>query len=259
MNLKNYHTHTFRCQHATGSDWEYVEQAIKQGFTVLGFSDHTPWPYDPHVFISQIRMRVEQLPEYVASIRSLSNTYAKEITLKVGLECEAFPEFFPWLEKTAKTYGLDYLILGNHFHHDEINKVYYGHTKDPNMVLAYVRSCEEAMDTGLFAYVAHPDFIFQDYPVFDSFCEDASHRLCSHAEKLGIPLEYNVSGILKRAKGESTGLGFPCKAFWEIAKHYHVKVIIGLDAHAPERIDGNLFVQTQENLLAEGLNLVDTF
>ena len=40
----NYHTHTFRCGHAENvPDEAYLQRAIEQGFTVLGFSDHTPW------------------------------------------------------------------------------------------------------------------------------------------------------------------------------------------------------------------------
>ena len=38
----NYHTHTTRCLHATGSDEEFVLSAIKGGYQELGFSDHTP-------------------------------------------------------------------------------------------------------------------------------------------------------------------------------------------------------------------------
>ena len=41
----NYHTHTTRCHHATGSDEEFVLSAIKGGYQELGFSDHTPWKY----------------------------------------------------------------------------------------------------------------------------------------------------------------------------------------------------------------------
>ena len=41
----NYHTHTTRCMHATGDDEDYVLSAIKGGYRILGFSDHTPWKY----------------------------------------------------------------------------------------------------------------------------------------------------------------------------------------------------------------------
>jgi len=41
--IANYHTHTPRCNHATGEERAYVEQAIKKGLKILGFSDHTPY------------------------------------------------------------------------------------------------------------------------------------------------------------------------------------------------------------------------
>lgn len=33
----NYHTHTYRCQHAYGSEREYIEAAIRMGIAELGF------------------------------------------------------------------------------------------------------------------------------------------------------------------------------------------------------------------------------
>ena len=45
MITANFHTHTPRCHHAKGSEREYIEQAIANGFTTLGFSDHVPQPF----------------------------------------------------------------------------------------------------------------------------------------------------------------------------------------------------------------------
>ena len=39
--LANYHTHTSRCRHATGTDEEYIQKAIAEGVKILGFSDNT--------------------------------------------------------------------------------------------------------------------------------------------------------------------------------------------------------------------------
>ena len=36
----NYHTHTFRCGHAAGTEREYIETALKNGILRMGFSDH---------------------------------------------------------------------------------------------------------------------------------------------------------------------------------------------------------------------------
>ena len=38
--IANYHTHTFRCHHALGTDEDYVTSAIANGIQILGFSDH---------------------------------------------------------------------------------------------------------------------------------------------------------------------------------------------------------------------------
>ena len=58
--IANYHTHTIRCNHAKGTEREYIEQAIKEGFKILGFSDHVPQPY-PEDFYSWLRMRMSEL------------------------------------------------------------------------------------------------------------------------------------------------------------------------------------------------------
>ena len=83
----NYHTHTTRCMHATGSDEDYVRSAIKGGFQVLGFSDHTPWKYRTH-YVADMRMLPEELPDYVNSIQVLREKYHEQIDIKIGLECE---------------------------------------------------------------------------------------------------------------------------------------------------------------------------
>ena len=41
----NYHAHTWRCSHAKGTERDYVEAALDRGLEILGFSDHTPYPF----------------------------------------------------------------------------------------------------------------------------------------------------------------------------------------------------------------------
>lgn len=35
--IANYHTHTWRCRHADGTEREYVERTIEGGLKILGF------------------------------------------------------------------------------------------------------------------------------------------------------------------------------------------------------------------------------
>ena len=39
----NFHVHTWRCSHATGTEEEYILRAIENGVRYMGFSDHVPF------------------------------------------------------------------------------------------------------------------------------------------------------------------------------------------------------------------------
>ena len=85
----NYHTHTYRCNHASGKDEDYVIKAINAGIKVLGFSDHTP-RFFKSGHISGFRMRAELAKDYFDSIRMLREKYKDEIDVKVGVEAEYY-------------------------------------------------------------------------------------------------------------------------------------------------------------------------
>ena len=103
----NYHTHTTRCMHATGDDEDYVLSAIKGGYRILGFSDHTPWKYRTD-YVADMRMLPEELPGYVESLKTLREKYHDRIDIRIGLECEYFPQYIHWLKEQIKKYQLDY-------------------------------------------------------------------------------------------------------------------------------------------------------
>lgn len=243
--LVNYHTHTWRCQHAGGTEEMYVRRALGQGFKVLGFADHTPWPYESG-YVAGMRMRLDQLEDYLATVRALGEQYAGQIRIPVGLECEAFPHYFGWLSE-LKEKSLDYLILGNHYDlrddadHDAFDEgggFYFGRCTKPAHIRRYAQRTIEGMRTGLFDYVAHPDLYCHVYRQFDADCVAAARDLCQAAVALDIPLEYNLLGIQYHARMQAADkLGYPCSKFWEVAARYPVRAIIGFDAHAPEHLE----------------------
>ena len=94
MKKNNYHTHTFRCKHATGDVVDYAREAFNGGATILGISDHVPWP--DHRW-DEVRMDISQLDEYEQAIDYARKTYPKLKILK-GMECEYNKEFHSYLE-----------------------------------------------------------------------------------------------------------------------------------------------------------------
>ncbi len=253
--MRNYHTHTTRCQHATGTDREYVEHAVAEGFKTLGFADHSPWPYAD--FVSGIRMTAQEFPGYLRSIVSLRDEYKDRIDLKIGLECEYFKPFFPWLDELKGKNGLDYLLLGCHFIGDEEHGLYSGKATHREDLYRYLEEVEDAMQDGRFLYLCHPDLVLSCYPEFDDACADLAHQICQLSKSYHFPLEYNVLGLEKRSKHTFNGLGYPCKQFWDIVGEEVCDVVIGLDAHRPDALDGTTFRRVESDLRQQGFRLVD--
>ncbi|MDD4081471.1 MAG: histidinol-phosphatase [Eubacteriales bacterium] len=250
----NYHTHTTRCKHAQGSDRDYVLAAIQGGFSRLGFSDHTPWPY-PDGFVSPTRMDMDELAGYVQSVNALKAAHAGEIEIRLGLEAEHYPEYTGWLLEMKQAHGVDYLLLGSHFD-TRYEEVYYGKISSPEHVVGYAKLTLEGIASGLYDCLAHPDLFLQAYPRFDDVCLKASRDICRAARDMDLPLEYNLSGFynVRRRRG---GLGYPCLEFWQVAAEEGLSAIIGIDAHSPERmLDAPLYDLARQHLRALGIREV---
>ena len=225
----NLHTHTARCGHAYGTDEEFVLAAIAQGYTKLGFSDHTPFPYEPEFQAENTKMSAQMLEDYISSVNALKEKFKGRIEILLGLECESVPRFFPFLTDLRKR--LDYMILGNHGDWTA-GDPYSGALTTPRELEHYVDMAVEGMETGLFLYLAHPDLMLSSYREFDDVAERLSRVLCREANRLGIPLEYNLYGAMKKRKPGV--LGYPCDAFWKVAAEENVRAVVGIDAHKPE-------------------------
>lgn len=256
--MKNYHSHTARCGHAWGTDEEFVQAAIDAGYQVLGFSEHTPWPFaDGYQEIdSRQRIPLEDLDTYIADMQRLKEKYRDQIDIRIGLECEYFPRYFDWL-KTVKP-RLDYLLLGVHCaDHDEHLNHYYARSEKPEQVEEYLRCTLAGMESGLFAYLAHPDLCLANYPKYDAVAEHMVHAICRKAKELGMPLEYNLYGVDKQRRNRHKGLCYPCKLFWEAAADHGCTAIIGVDAHRPEHFHRQHFLDAREYLTSLGLTLTE--
>ena len=233
----NYHTHTKRCHHAFGSDEEYILAAIKGGYKVLGFSDHSPWKYDSD-FTGRIRMPLSDFEDYYTSLTRLKEKYKDQIENKIGLECEYFPKYLDWLKGFVEEYNLDYIIMGNHFYRSDEYGPYYGHAcSDNEMLTNYVDDCINAMKTGMYAYLAHPDLFMRAREEFDDFTKKEARRLCESCKEMGVVIEYNLEGI--KTVNRWGKISYPSPDFWMIASEVGNKAIVGIDAHDPESLEND--------------------
>jgi len=224
----NYHTHSFRCRHAQGTEREYIETAISRGLKVLGFADHAPQIF-PGDYYSTFRMCPEQTEDYVTTLLDLREEYKKDIDILIGFETEYYPELFDKLLEHLKPYPIDYMILGQHFIDNEYDtRIHSGIPREDEMLIErYVNNVTDGLATGKFSYIAHPD-LFR-YSGDDSIYEKHYRRLCECAKKLDIPLEINFLGLNENRH-------YPCDKFFRIAADVGNSFIFGCDAHSPDAV-----------------------
>lgn len=245
----NYHTHTFRCRHATGSPEEYILTAIDGGIKHMGFSDHSPFIF-PDGYESYYRVLTAQTKDYFNELYALREKYKDKIDIKIGLELEYYPDFFDQMLKTAVDAGAEYLIHGQHFLQNEHPDGFHTIAETDNIeyLKEYVSNLVSAIKSGVFTYLAHPDIFnfIGDKKIYDQ----QMRKICILSREENVPLEINCQGIRSKRN-------YPNEAFWEIAAQEQSPVTIGFDSHQPAAAYDSKSLAVAKDLIKKlGLNYI---
>ena len=201
----NYHTHSQRCRHAQGTEEDYV-------------SEHAPFPDHDYGY----RMPYEELADHFSEVDRLAGKYASKITILKGLEIEYLPKYLPYYERLLQEDHLDYLLLGEHFFPiPDREYLFVADATDTEAYLWYARAIDEALKTGLFRMLAHPDLFAMNKLPWDRNCDATSDRIIESAVRYGVILELNANGFRRGIHD------------WEKVVGSGARVIIGSDAHEP--------------------------
>lgn len=105
----NYHTHSTYCD-GKASPWQMVDFALEHGFTHLGFSAHSPLPYQ-----NTFSIHADRYVEYCDTVRALAHEYADRIDIRLGLEIDYVPglceDFKPLIEQGRLQYTIGSIHL----------------------------------------------------------------------------------------------------------------------------------------------------
>ena len=237
---KNYHTHTYRCKHATGDVSDYCQTAIAQGLSILGMSDHTALPDNRW---SHIRMDIDELPDYCQAVDEAKDKFP-QLTILKGMECEFDEQYTSFYqEKLLGELKFDYLIGAAHFF--PLNGEWigsYGGTDNVAGLKAYTDYFIQSMRSGLFTFMAHPDLFGNCYLTWDANTVSAAQDIFEAAASLKMPLEINGYGLRKPKIVTPQGKRcmYPWLPFWELASDYDIEVIVNSDAHHPGDVTRNM-------------------
>lgn len=220
-----FHVHTARCRHATGTDREYVERAIELGSDEIWFTDHAPYPGDG---VGK-RMLFSELPEYIESLGSLRREYAKDISVKIGLEMEYFPSFDDYIRETRESGKFDILILGQHFCEYPDGSFYFARRDEDqaNERFGLAAGMIDGIKSGYFDVVAHPDRIFRNCTEWTPEMAELSKGVIDAVLKTDMLLEKNYGSLVRKDHFWNE--------FWDMVPK-SVKTVKGLDAHKVETL-----------------------
>lgn len=251
ISLFDSHMHTPLCGHAQGEPQEYAEAACRRGLDGIIFTCHTPLPDG---MSAEVRMKEDELPEYAESIQACRDDFQGRCEVRLGLEVDFVPGYEKALEKIIQSQPFDYIIGSVHPHLPEIRDVFW--KDDPvDFSKAYFNLQAQAAETGLFDTIAHPDVIkiirwagYDKALMKDEFC-----RFLDRIAAAGVCLECNTSGLTRRVQEIH-----PSPAFLPLLAERGIPVVIGSDAHRPERV-GDGFREGLESLREAGYEELQVF
>lgn len=248
MAISNYHTHIYLCRHASGTVKDYVKLAIDNNYEEIGISDHAPFPEDLRIKLNSTRMREDEfINTYLLELQTTREGFQDQIKVLFGTEIEYLPEtkdLLPFYKDK-----LDYLILGQHYYIKNGNyySVFGDNKYNPREVKVlsedlyiYANTISEALNTGYFKILAHPEIIMIVYPKWDEHCIAAMKIIIEACIRNDVYIEFNANGLRRGIYEPYPGCKFdklymyPRFEFWELLyKEYNYdKVIISDDSHS---------------------------
>lgn len=236
----SFHTHTFRCKHATGEVIDYARSAFEAGSRILGISDHVPLPDDRW---PEARMAFSELDDYTDAIE-FAQKALPDLKILKGMECEYAPEYHSYFkDELLGERAYDYLIGAGHYTPlagTWINS--FENLKTASALKAYSTYLAQTMESGLFAFIAHPDLFGCSNTRWSADLAACSRDIFQAAEATKTPLEINGYGFRKPPVQSAEGLRprYPWRPFWEMAANYDIQVICNADAHRPKDVLANI-------------------
>ena len=265
----NLHTHSTFCDGKNTLE-ENVLTAIEKGFTVLGFSSHSMYP-----FAETWHIAPNNFNNYVNEVRALAEKYQDKIKILCGFEVDYIPNITLPHKDAYKELAPDYLIGSVHYVvtgdsiysvdnstsivKDDLLRLYGrnqlikeadyteddGHINLLNVVDGKKAVCEyfaaqrAMLRKGDFEIWGHPDVIRKRNDLLRFFKEDQDWYIkelkatTEVAKKADVIAEINTGGIARGAMKDF----YPSATFLQLLYEAGIPVMVNSDAHNVKDLD----------------------
>lgn len=244
------HCHTPLCRHAVGEPEEYARAAQNRGLAGITFTCHGPTPREwGHC------MKRREWPEYLQIVDRARQKFAGIIDVRTGVECDFMPGMEEyWREFLGQNPQLSHVLGSVHPQVADYRTKYW--KQNPlDYARTYFDHLALAAQSGLFDTLSHPDLVKNSVaPEWDL------KILMPHIEKnldkiaqTGVAMELNTSGLQKTIREMN-----PAPEILRAMAVRKIPVVVGADAHVPERVGAD-FDQALEICAQAGFDNVSFF
>jgi len=223
------HCHTPLCGHAFGEPEDYAAMAEKRGLKGIIFTCHCPLPAG---LSSEVRMKPAEWDTYVAMVARARREFAGRVDVRLGLESDFYPGVEPWLERLHACAPLNHVLGSVHMQMSFYRARFFKGDMFAYQQL-YFDHLAQAAETGLYDTLAHPDLVKNESPAEWDFARIRPHieRALDRIAETGVAMELNTSGVNKTLSEMNPG-----RAMLGLMRERDIPVVIGADAHMPQRV-----------------------
>ena len=247
MQLFNLHTHSYFSDGKSTPE-EVVVEAINQGMKVLGFSDHSPVPFE-----NSFAIKNDEVQNYISTIKSLKEKYQDQIDIYCSMEMDFIPGIVKDFKKTKEELSLDYMIGSVHLVGNDINKLWFidgskVETYDEGLfnyyngdikkgVKTFFHQYNEMIETEEFDIVGHFDKIKMHnrdryFTENEKWYRDLLMETLTLIKEKSLIVEVNTRGIYKKRSEDF----YPSTWILPIMCEMNIPVVISSDSHKSEEL-----------------------
>jgi len=252
-------------QHSVFSDGKeepnkYVEKAIELDFSAIGFTEHSPLPFN-----TPFSLKEENIQKYIDEIDSLKEKFSDKLEIYRALEMDFVPVFSEDFNHWKSKCKTEYLIGSVHLvSSSKENPLWFTDGPDSDIydqglheffggdikkaVKTFYTQTNQMIETQQFDIIGHFDKIkmhnanrfFTDEDVWYRKLIDETVELIKEKDLI---VEINTRGLYKKRSDKL----FPDDYALKLVKEKNIPIIISSDAHKSDEINA-LFPQTVEYL-----------
>lgn len=232
--LADYHTHSYRCGHATGETRDYIEKGIAAGLDEIGLTDHL-WLYFEELRARNTTYAIAEgdYSRHYEEMLALRDEYRGSIEVRVAVEADYVEGFEDQLLEILGGFEFDYVLGSVHFMDGwYIDAPEYAERYRESSVDAiyrrYYANLQKAIGLGCFDLLAHFDlpkkFGFRPEDDLASLVRET----LDVAAAGDIAIELSSAGLRK-----PIGEIYPERWIVQEMRRRDIPIALSSDAHAP--------------------------